>query len=379
VLGDEEARMAIEVGAAGTITPPVDALIKTAKRNEEKGYDAVWYPDHWMAWHPESIWQPDITPLAQFQSNPHVYLDPIACIAAAGSHTERIRFGTCVTETVRRHPALLANEWLTLDHVTKGRAILGVGSGEKENIEPYGLRYEKVVSRYEEALTIIRLLWENDEPIDFDGSFWTLRDAVNGMGPYQSGRFPPIWTGAHGPRMCAITGRLADGWLPSLKTPDEYAESLRIVRDAASKAGRDPDAITPGLWQYAVPASDHETAHRLLDTPLIRAYMLVLGSAAFERHGYEHPLGKGFEGIRDYIPTRVGREEALKASAQVPEEVLHENVPHGTPDDLAALARVYEAAGCKHIVLWNVTFLGDPSLVRESYHLMDDLLAILKS
>ena len=74
--------MPVKVGAPGAINPPVDVVLKTAKRNEEKGYDSLWYPDHWMAWHPESIWTQDITPLAQFQPNPHVYLDPIACIAA---------------------------------------------------------------------------------------------------------------------------------------------------------------------------------------------------------------------------------------------------------------------------------------------------------
>lgn len=370
--------MAIEIGAAGAVTPPVDALLRTAKRNEEKGYDALWFPDHWMSWHPESIWTPDVTPLANFQPNPHVYLDPIACIAAAGVHTSRIRLGTCVTETVRRHPAMLANEWLTLDHLTKGRAILGVGSGEKENIEPYGLQYGKVVSRYEEALTIVRLLWENNDPVDFDGAFWTLRDAVNGMSPYEPGKYPPIWTGAHGPRMCDITGRLADGWLPSLQTPQEYAEKLEWVRSAARMAGRDPSSITAGLWQYALVASDHETSHRLLDDTLIRAYMLVLPSAVFERYGVDHPLGKGFDGIRDYIPTRVGKEEALKASAQVPDELMHDIVLHGTPDDLVERVREYETLGCEHIVLWNITFLADPTKVGESFRLMDEVLYAVK-
>ncbi len=370
--------MAIEVGAAGAITPPVDMLIKTAKRNEEKGYDAIWFPDHWMAWHPESIWVPDVTPLANFQPNPHVYLDPVACIAATAVHTDRIKLATCVTETVRRHPAMLANEWLTLDHLSKGRAILGVGSGEKENIEPYGLRYEKPVSRFEEALTIIRLLWENNEPVDFDGEFWTLRDAVNGMSPHTPGVYPPIWTGAHGPRMCDITGRLADGWLPSLQMPGEYGEKVQRIRAAAQAAGRDPDAITMGLWHYAVVASDHEECHAMLDSTLIRAYMLVLPAAVFERYGVEHPLGKGFDGIRDYIPTRIGKEEALKASALVPEELVHDIVLHGTPDDMVRKVREYEALGCEHIVLWNITFLADLMKIRDSFRLLDDVLVALK-
>lgn len=371
--------MAIEIGAAGVVAPPAGMLVKTAKRNEEKGYDSVWFPDHWMAWHPESIWTPDVTPLADFQPNPHVYFDPVACIAAAGVHTEKIRLGTCVTETVRRHPAMLANEWLTLDHLTKGRAILGVGTGEKENTEPYGFAYEKVVSRYEEALTIIRLLWESNDPVNFDGSFWKLRDAVNGMSPHRPGKFPPIWTGAHGPRMCEITGRLGDGWLPSLQTPQEYGEKLARIRESARAAGRDPSAITAGLWHYALIAPDHEACHRLLDSTLIRAYMLVLSSAVFERYGVDHPLGRGFDGIRDYIPTRVGREEALKASAAVPDALLHDIVLHGTPDDIAERVHEYEALGCEHIVLWNITFLADVTMIRDSYRLMDEVLYAVKS
>ena len=371
--------MAIEVGAAGGITPPGELVIKTAVRNEQKGYDAIWFPDHWMAWHPHSIWTPDVTQIANFQPTPHVYLDPVACMAAAGTHTERIKLGTCVTETVRRHPAMLANEWLTLDHLTKGRAILGIGSGEKENIEPYGLKYEKVVSRFEEALTLIRMFWENNEPFDFDGDFWTMRDAVNGMEPYRPGQFPPIWTGAHGPRMCDITGRLADGWLPSLMSPKTYAERLALVRASAKNAGRDPLSITPGLWHYTVIAEDHESAHKLLDGTLIRAYMLVLSSAAFAEHGAEHPLGEKFDGVRDYIPARLGKEEALKAAAAVPFEVTHETVLHGTPDEIVERAREYEALGCKHIVLWNISFLADLTRVGESYRLMDEVLASLKT
>jgi len=150
--------MPVKVGAPGAITPPADLVIKTAKRNEEKGYDSLWYPYHWMAWHPESIWTEDITPIAKFQPNPHVYLDPVATMAAVGVVTERVQLGTCVTEPIRRHPAMLANEWLTLDHLTKGRVILGLGSGEAENNEPYGIPFEKTVSRFEEAITIIKLL-----------------------------------------------------------------------------------------------------------------------------------------------------------------------------------------------------------------------------
>jgi len=371
--------MTLEIGAPGAIMPPVEVLLKTAKRNEDKGFDALWWPDHLMGWHPESIWTPDITPLATVQPNPHVYLDPVACIAAVATHTEKIRLGTRVTEPVRRHPAMLANEWLTLDHFSKGRAILGIGAGEGENIIPYGMSFDKPASRFEEALTIIRLLWENNEPVDFDGDFWTMRRAVCGMGPHTPGRFPPIWTGAHGPRMMDITGRLADGWLPTRMSPEEYAHGLGVIRTAAEKAGRDFSTFTPGLWAYTVVASDHEEAHRILNQRMPKGFQLVLPSEEYEKRGYAHPLGTKFQGLRDYIPTRLGRDEALKAIDSIPEEIAHLSTVHGTPDELVALFREYEAVGVRHIVPWNITFLGDPTKVRESFHLLDDVLAAVKS
>ncbi len=370
--------MTLEIGAVGQIMPPVEGLLKTAKRNEEKGFDAIWWPDHLMGWHPESIWTPDVTPLANFQSNPHVYFDPVAAIAAVATHTSRIRLGTSVTEPIRRHPAMLANEWLTLDHFSKGRAILGIGAGEGENITPYGMDFSKPASKFEEALQIIRLLWENNEAVDFDGDFWTLRKAVCGMGPHTPGAFPPIWTGAHGDRMCAITGRLADGWLPTRMAPAEYARRLGIIREAAEHAGRDFSRFTAGLWAYTVIATDHEEAHRILNETLPKGFQLVLPSEEYEKRGYSHPLGAGFVGLRDYIPTHLAKDDALKAIGQVPDEISHDFTLHGTPDDIVAELREYEAVGVRHVVPWNMTFLGDPTKIRESFHLLDDVVASIK-
>jgi phthiodiolone/phenolphthiodiolone dimycocerosates ketoreductase len=370
--------MAIEVGAAGTILPPVEAVLRSAQRNEAAGFDAIWWPDHLMSWFPQSIWTQDITPVAAFQPNPHVYLDPVAVMAAVAVQTSRVRLGTSVTEPIRRHPAMLANEWLTLDHLSKGRAILGVGAGEAENVTPYGLSYAKPVSRFEESLRIVRLLWENDgTPVDFDGEFWTLRDAVCGLQPFEPGTYPPIWTGARGPRMLDITGRLADGWLPPFMLVEEYAKPLATIRAAASKAGRDPDAITPALWSYAIVAEDHETCHRLLRDRMLRANLLVLPSSRFERLGFDHPFGPGFDGIRDYIPSRLARDDALKAIEAIPDEVAHDELLHGTPDQLVERARAYESVGARHIVLWNITYLADVSLVRESFAMMDAVCAAL--
>ena len=180
-MGSDE----IKIGTEGTFLPPFENGINTVKRIEELGYDSAWWADHLMAWIPESIWTPDIAEVAAFRDTPHVFFDALCTIAVAAWSTKRILLGPAVTETFRRHPAVLAQAFLTLDHLSKGRVILGIGAGEGENVTPYGIKWYKPVDRLEEAIKIIRLLWENDKKVDFDGKFWKLKDAILALGPYE--------------------------------------------------------------------------------------------------------------------------------------------------------------------------------------------------
>src|SRR5262249_28466753 len=144
---------------------------------------------------PDALWTEDITSLASSQSNPHVYFDPLVMMAVAGASTERIRVGSVVTDLIRRSPPMVANQLLTLDHLTRGRTILGVGTGEAMNILPYGLPFDHAVARFEEGLEVIRLLWRSEGRVSYQGRFHKLEDAVLGLQPY--GSTPPeIWIAA---------------------------------------------------------------------------------------------------------------------------------------------------------------------------------------
>jgi phthiodiolone/phenolphthiodiolone dimycocerosates ketoreductase len=341
------------------------------------GFDAVWWSDHWMGWFPDGVWDPQRFEIATRHSSPHVYLDAMVAIAAAAGETTTARLGTAVSDPVRRHPVALATEALSLQHLSRGRFNLGLGAGEGENIEPYGLSFEKPVGRLEEALELIRLLWSTDQRLDYDGEHFKLRDAVLGLRPPEEGP-PPIWLAAHGKRMLGITGRLADGWLPMTIGVDVYRERLAQIRTAQQRAGRADDAVTPGLWSYVVVAPTRSEAEQIVTHPLLRGLTFLMAAERFERYGSQHPLKQCRYGLMDYVPTRVSAEEWFAGADMVPFELLDEFFIWGTPDDIVERTLKYVDAGCLHPVWWNVSFLTDLSRTGSSFHLLGEALHDLR-
>jgi phthiodiolone/phenolphthiodiolone dimycocerosates ketoreductase len=365
--------MRVHLGAPGRIMPPADKAIEFARRAEADGFDAIWWPCHLMGWTPDSMWTEDVTALRGYQANPHMYFEPLTMMGAAGAATESIRVGVCVTDTIRRHPAMLAQQALTVDHLAGGRSILGLGSGERMNVTPYGIEWSRPVGRLEEAIRVIRLLWESDGPVDFDGRFFQLEDAVLGLDPYE-GKAPPIWLAAHGPRMLGICGRLADGWLPTNIGPEAYAEKLAAIHQSAEQADRDPASITPSMLAYVMCAPDEETLERMCEAPLARLLFAAvdLGPDAYERHGSTSPF-EGGTGFHSFLPTTVSRQEAERIVAHIPPGIARDHTLCGTPTQIAAQIEAYRQAGLRDAVLWNITPFGDPAQSVYSFEAMREL------
>jgi phthiodiolone/phenolphthiodiolone dimycocerosates ketoreductase len=370
--------MTITLGTPGRIMPPADKAVEFAQQAEADGFDAVWWPCHLMGWLPDSVWTDEFTGLATAQASPHIYFDPLTMMGAAGAATERIRVGVCVTDVIRRHPAMLAQQALTVDHLARGRAILGLGSGERMNVAPYGIEWRRPVSRLMEGIDVIRALWESEgKPIDYHGDFFSLEGGVLGLEPYE-GTPPPIWLAAHGPRMLDLCGRRADGWIPTNMTPEEYAAKLATVRESAERAGRDPDAITPSMLAYVLCAPDEETLDRLCAEPLTRLLFAAVNVSpeTYERHGSTSPF-EGGTGFHSYVPTRVSREEALRVASHIPNGIVKDATLHGTPEQIAGHIRAYEQAGLRDVILWNITAFADPKLAGYSFRSMRQVKALL--
>jgi phthiodiolone/phenolphthiodiolone dimycocerosates ketoreductase len=310
-------------------------------------YHSIWLPDHMVSFWPDAIWTPEFTDLATTSASPHRHLDGLAVAAAVAVLTKNVPIATSVVDTVRRHPSLLAQSALTIDHLARGRFILGLGSGETENTVPYGFDFSKPVGRFEEALQVIRLLWESHGPIDFSGQFYKLRHARLDTEPYE-GRFPRIWAGGSGPRMLEIIGRYCDGWWPAgAYSPEDYAEKLQVVRNSAERAGRDPMAITPAfIWTCLIAQDDAELA-KILEAPLVKAYVLQIPARIMREHGFEHPLGDDWRGYQDINPEVLPRERILAMLKKVNVEAILAVVPHGTPQQIARTLKGYTDAGLR--------------------------------
>jgi phthiodiolone/phenolphthiodiolone dimycocerosates ketoreductase len=295
---------------------------------------------------PDAIWAPEFTDLATVSRSPHRYLDGLVVAGAVAVRTERVRVAATVVDTVRRHPASIAQTALTLSHLSRGRFILGLGSGELENLRPYGFPYSRTVSRFEEALRVIRLLWDSDGAVDFEGQFFRLERGRLDTEPYE-GQFPPIWIGAGEPRMLELTGRFGDGWLPTQAwTAEEFAVKLKVVRESAERAGRDPDAIlTAATLSFLI--GDEDELAEMVRTPLVKSWVLQVPAGAMHARGYEHPLGPGWRGFHDINPGTLTRERLVEALGHVDPQALLKILRHGTPRQVAEIVKGYCDAGLR--------------------------------
>jgi phthiodiolone/phenolphthiodiolone dimycocerosates ketoreductase len=314
--------------------------------------------DHFQNVFPQALWNTDFTWVAARRPSPHELFDYQVMIGYLAPRVGRMRLGVGVTEAVRRHPVLIAQAMLTASHLTKRAPILGIGAGERMNIDPYGLDFTHPVDRLEEALQVIRLCLTSRGPISFSGSHFQLDRATMDL-PAPPGRLPEIWVGGQGRRMLQLAGRYGDGWYPaSVVSPQEYGEKLAAVRAAAVDAGRAAASITPALHRFVVFGSTEREARDMLNHKAIRLLGLAAPAAVWRRAGAVHPLGEDFNAIVDFVPDRHDRPVVEEAIAAVPDQVMTDGpLLWGTPEQVIARLRAFGEAGMRHVILAPVSGL----------------------
>jgi probable F420-dependent oxidoreductase len=221
-----------------------DTLMEAALSAESLGYDSVWTADRIIIpWkiktvYPYSADEKFIVP----PDRP--FLEPLTCLAFLAGCTEKIRLGMSVLVLPYRHPLYWAKVATTIDHLSKGRLILGVGVGwMEEEFVALGVPFQKRGEMSDEQLQILKPLWEQERS-DFEGRYYRFEDIAFYPKPVRDYRIP-IWVGGEGARAQRRAGEYGDAWFPYFVkiTPRELAVGFENVRRWALKVGRDPDRI----------------------------------------------------------------------------------------------------------------------------------------
>lgn len=243
-----------------------DVLERFWRDADELGYHGVWNYDHFYGLYLAG--QPLELPT----------LEGWTSLAAMGKVTKRARIGCMVTGVTYRHPALLANMAVSVDHISAGRLEFGIGAAwhEPEHLT-YGIDFPSAGTRIamlDEACEIIRRLW-TEELVTHEGRFWQLHDAICEPKPVQA--HIPIVIGGSGPKKTLrVVAKHADEWNAPAATPEEYKRLASILDDHCSDVGRDPSEIKRSVQQFIF-NNDDATIDALPDT-----------FAGLEEAGVEH-------------------------------------------------------------------------------------------
>jgi phthiodiolone/phenolphthiodiolone dimycocerosates ketoreductase len=328
------------------------------------GVDSFWVTDHLNALLPRAICTPKYLGVARLIPKIDAQLEPWTVLGhlAARNRWARLRLGVGVTDASRRNPAVTAQAAATLHLMTRGRAILGIGVGEREGNEPYGVEWTKPVARFEEAIATIRALWDSGgELVSRESAYFPLRNALFDLPPYR-GKWPEIWIAAHGPRMLRAAGRFADAWFPAaIVRPKDYARGLETLRTAASDAGRDSMSITPAAWFFAITGRSRDEVDETLNSDTAKVFALNFPADIWASHGAEHPLGENFAGAQDFVPQTLDEQTALSYARRAPLSLLKEVFLTGTPEDVIDQAAEWRDHGLRYLVVCNLSVL-QPSL-----------------
>jgi probable F420-dependent oxidoreductase len=202
---------------------------ETALHCEELGFDSIWVYDHLL--------------YRQKKGETIGIWEGWSMLTALAAATRRVELGTLVACNSFRNPALLAKMAHTVDEISGGRLILGVGAGwNQPEYEAFGFPFDHRVDRFEEALQILRPLLKEGR-VDFTGKYYTARDCeITPRSPRPGG--PPLMVGAGKPRMLRLTARYADLWnVGYMSIPRSTQAEWRALRKACKEEGRDPASL----------------------------------------------------------------------------------------------------------------------------------------
>jgi probable F420-dependent oxidoreductase len=235
--------------------PMIDEMQALVRLVDDCGYDSLWVGDH----------------LAFAVA----ILDPLLQLAQAAVVSRRLKLGTNVYLLPLRHPVPVAKQVATLDHLSEGRLIFGVGVGGEfpKEFEACGVPLAERGARLTAAIPLLRQLWSG-APVNYDGRYFGAFAEVAMQPPARQPDGPPIWVGGRADAALARAGRLADGWISYVVTPETYHAGLIKIAAAAEAAGRPVERFGTGHLLFARLDASYEQALNAAAATLSHRYAM---------------------------------------------------------------------------------------------------------
>jgi probable F420-dependent oxidoreductase len=255
---------------AGILLPQTGAsatrenILYVAKEAEKEGLDSVWVFERFL-WplKPKTpyVATPDGSLPVEYQN----VLDPLETLTYVAGNTNRISLGTCLIDMLFHNPVVLARRFATLDVLTNGRTIAGLGIGwSKDEYEVSGIPYKHRGQRADEFLQILKRIW-TDEVVEFKGQFYSIPASKIGPKPVQKPH-PPILLGGFSPNTFSRIVNYADGWLPvaGFGSLEQLEQAIDSLREDARKANKDPSKIRIFALTYPTVIDSSSSAQQRL-------------------------------------------------------------------------------------------------------------------
>jgi alkanesulfonate monooxygenase SsuD/methylene tetrahydromethanopterin reductase-like flavin-dependent oxidoreductase (luciferase family) len=241
--------------------PRIDELVELVELVDRSGYDSLWVGDHISFAVP--------------------ILDPLLQLAQAAVVSRRLTLGTSVYLLPLRHATPVAKQVATLDHLTEGRLVFGVGVGGEfpKEFTACGVPRAERGARLTEGITLLRKFWTG-EPVSHDGQFYGSFQDIPMRPPARQVGGPPSWCGGRSPGALQRTGRMADGYLSYVVTPQMYRDALGAIAAAADAAGRTLTSFSTAHLLFARLDDSYETALDVATETLSTRYAMDFRKAA---------------------------------------------------------------------------------------------------
>jgi phthiodiolone/phenolphthiodiolone dimycocerosates ketoreductase len=272
-------------------------------------------------------------------------------LAAIGAVTSHVELGTCVTDAIRRHPSAIALSTITLDRITKGRAILGIGAGEAQNVVDFGIDFSKPVSKFKEQLEVIEKLFtsEPDRRVSYKGQYYSLIEACLQARSIRKPR-PPIYIAAGAPKTLELCAKYGDGWIPIGYTPELFKNHANVIRERAKETGRDLNDFQFANDVDVYFTEDGEEAwNKMKNAVKVSLYKPELLKVHNIQQDSEFDFRRYFTEYAMNKPELM--EQMKRAALKIPDSVARTAIGVGKPEDVIQMLERFIDAGTNHFII----------------------------